>query len=45
MSKPIFNKHLFKHHDLISFILAMTVLSLLVSWWVELLAKELFRLG
>lgn len=45
MSKPLFNKHLFKHHDLFSLILAMTVLCLLVSWGIELLAKELFRLG
>jgi hypothetical protein len=45
MSKPLFNKHLFKHHDLFSLVLAMTVLCLLVSWGVELLAKEMFRLG
>lgn len=43
MSKPAFNKHLSKH-DLFGLTFALTVLCLLVSWGVELLAKELFRL-
>jgi hypothetical protein len=44
MGKPTFNKHLFKQHDLLNLVIALTVLCLLVSWGVELLAKELFRL-
>ena len=44
MSKPTFNKHMSKQHDLFSLVFALTVLCLLVSWGVELLAKELFRL-
>jgi hypothetical protein len=45
MNKPIFNKHFFKHNDFLGMAIALTVLSLIVSWGVELLAMELFRLG
>jgi hypothetical protein len=45
MHNPMLNKHLFKHHDLFSFVFAMTVLCLLVSWGVELLANALFNIG
>lgn len=45
MSKPTLNHHLFKYHDLFGYALAMTILCLLVTWGIELLAKELLRLG
>lgn len=44
MSKPAFDKHLYKH-DLLSMAIALTALSLLVSWGVELLANALFSIG
>lgn len=45
MSKPAFDKHLYKHDLLISMAIALTALSLLVSWGVELLANALFSIG
>lgn len=45
MSKPTFNKHLFKQNDFLSMAIALTILSLVVSCGIELLAMELFRLG
>lgn len=45
MHKPTLNKHLFKHNDLISMALGLMILGLMVSWAVELLAIQLFRLG
>ncbi len=45
MYKTSSNKHLFKHNDFFSMAAALTALSLIVAWAVELLAMELFRLG
>lgn len=46
MNKPTTSKHhQFKHNDLFSMAVGLTGLSLIVSWAVELLAMELFRLG
>jgi hypothetical protein len=45
MSKQTFNKHQFKQNDLFNITVALTLLSLIVSWGVEILAKTLFSLG
>lgn len=45
MNKPTWNNHLYKYQDLIGYALAMTVFCLLVTWGIELLVKEIFRLG
>lgn len=45
MNKPILNHHLFKYQDLFGYALAMTVFCLLVTWGIESLVKEIFRLG
>ena len=42
MNKPTFNKHQFKQNDLLNIAIALTVLSLVVSWGVEILATTLF---
>ncbi len=44
MNNPMLNKHLFKHQNLFSFVIEMTVLCLLVSWGVELLLRALFSI-
>jgi hypothetical protein len=35
----------FKHPDLIIAVLTMTLLSLIIAWYIELLTKEIFLLG
>ena len=45
MYKASSNKRLSKHNDFFSMAAALTALSLIVAWAVELLAMELFRLG
>jgi hypothetical protein len=45
MNKQTANKHQYKHNDLFNITIALTVLSFLVSWGVEILAKTLFSLG
>ena len=46
MNKPTFSKHhQFKHNDLFTMAVGLTGLSLIVSWAVEVLVMELFRLG
>jgi hypothetical protein len=45
MNKQTSNKHQFKQNDLFNITIALTVLSFIVSWGVEVLAKTLFRLG
>lgn len=46
MNKPTFSKHhQFKHNDFFTMAVGLTGLSLIVSWAVEVLVMELFRLG
>lgn len=45
ISRSTQHKQLFKPHDLLSLAMALTVLSLVVSWAVELLANVLFSVG
>jgi hypothetical protein len=45
MNKSTWNNQSFKYQDLFGYAVAMTVFSLLVTWGVELLVKEIFRLG
>jgi hypothetical protein len=45
MNKVLFNKHQDKQTPIFSTAVALTVLSLIVSWAVEVLALELFRIG
>lgn len=45
MNKSPLNHQLLKYHDLIGYALALTTLCLLVTWGIELLAKEWMRMG
>jgi len=45
VNKPIWNGHPFKYQDLLGYTLSMSVFCLLVTWGIELLVKEIFRLG
>jgi hypothetical protein len=45
MNKPTLNSDWLNNPNIMVASLAMSVFSLLVTWGVELLVKELFRLG
>jgi len=42
MNKVLFNKRFFKQNDIINMAIVLTLLSLIVSWAVEVLALEMF---
>jgi hypothetical protein len=45
MNKALFHKGQFKQSNIFNMALALTILSLLVSWAVEVLALEIFCIG
>lgn len=45
MYKTTSNKQTLKHNDFFTMVAALTALSFIMAWAVELLAMELFRLG
>ncbi|MFA6163660.1 MAG: hypothetical protein WC685_09550 [Methylobacter sp.] len=45
MNRPTLNSHWLNTPNIILASLAMAAFSLLVTWGIELLVKELFRLG
>ena len=45
MNKPTLSNHWLNNPDIMAALLIMSAFSLLITWGVELLAKELFRLG
>lgn len=45
MNKPTLNSHWLNNTNIMVALLAMSAFSLLITWGVELLVKELFRLG
>ncbi|MFA6051160.1 MAG: hypothetical protein WC762_01060 [Methylobacter sp.] len=45
MNKPTLGNHWLNNTNIMIALLAMSAFSLLITWGVELLAKELFRLG
>ena len=45
MNKASSSRQFFKHNDFLSMAIELTLLSLTVTWGIELLAREFFKLG